>query len=57
MFTLIYLRTNPLQDHHAVFFGMTQPKTNKFIHLLSEILLITLKRLGELPERNEFDYV
>lgn len=54
MFILIYLKTNPLQEHHAASFGMSQPKANKFIHLLSEILLTTLKRLGELPERNEF---
>ena len=54
LFILIYLKTNPLQEHHAAFFGMTQPKANKFIHLLSGILFTTLKRLGELPERNEY---
>lgn len=31
---------------------MTQPQTNKWIHLLSEILKRTLKTLGELPDRN-----
>lgn len=54
LFILIYLKTNPLQEYHAAYFGMTQPKANKFIHLLSGILLSTLKRLGELPERNVY---
>jgi hypothetical protein len=31
---------------------MTQPQANFWIHLLSPILRKTLKRLGELPERN-----
>jgi hypothetical protein len=25
MFLLIYLKTNPLQEHHAASFGITQP--------------------------------
>ena len=54
MFLLIYLKTNPLQEHHAASFGMTQPQANVLIHLLSDILRKTLKRLGELPERNEY---
>ncbi|MFV0390283.1 MAG: DDE transposase family protein, partial [Paludibacteraceae bacterium] len=36
---------------------MTQPKANKLIHLLSTILLSTLKHLGELPEKNEYRLV
>jgi hypothetical protein len=54
LFILIYLKTNPLQEYHAAYFGMTQPKANKFIHLLSSVLLSTLKRIGELPERNVY---
>lgn len=54
MFLLIYLKTNPLQEHHAASFGMTQPQANVLIHLFSGILHKTLKRLGELPERNEY---
>lgn len=57
LFILVYLKTNPLQEHHAAFFGMTQPKANKLIPLLSTILLSTLKHLGELPERNEYRLV
>jgi hypothetical protein len=33
---------------------MTQPKANMLIHRLSDILRKTLKRLGELPYRNEY---
>jgi len=53
MFLLIYLKTNPLQEHHAASFGMTQSQANQLIHLLSSLLRKTLKKLGELPERNE----
>ena len=31
---------------------MTQPQCNEWIHRLSDILLKTLKFLGELPDRN-----
>lgn len=31
---------------------MTQPQCNQRFYLLSEILLKTLKNLGELPDRN-----
>ena len=51
-FILVYLKTNPLQELHAIQFDMTQPQANKWIHLLSEILKRTLKTLGELPDRN-----
>ena len=54
MFLLIYLKTNPLQEHHAASFGITQPQANTLIHLLSGLLKKTLNRLGELPERNEY---
>lgn len=54
MFLLIYLKTNPLHEHHAASFGMTQSQANLLIHLLSGLLRKTLKRLGELPERNEY---
>lgn len=31
---------------------MTQPQCNEWVHLLSDILVKTLKTLGELPDRN-----
>jgi hypothetical protein len=54
LFLLIYLKTNPLQEHHAASFGITQPQANVLIHILSDLLRKALKRLGELPERNEY---
>lgn len=52
LFILSYMKNNPLQDYHAGTFGMTQPQCNVWIHRLSDILLKTLKTLGELPDRN-----
>lgn len=52
LFILIYLKTNPLQEVHAIHFSMTQPQANLWIHRLAEILKQTLKTLGELPDRN-----
>ena len=42
-FILVYLKTNPLQELHAIQFEMTQPQANRWIHLLSDILRRTLK--------------
>jgi len=52
LFILSYLKNNPLQEYHGATFGMTQPQCNDWVHLLSNILVKTLKTLGELPERN-----
>lgn len=52
LFILSYLKNNPLQEYHAASYGMTQPQANHLIHLLTDILLRTLKRLNELPEEN-----
>lgn len=52
LFILSYLKNNPLQEYHGATFGMNQPQCNVWIHLLSEILVKTLKTLGELPDRN-----
>jgi hypothetical protein len=46
------LKNNPLQEYHGNCFDMTQPKCNKWVLLLSNILVKTLKTLGELPDRN-----
>lgn len=51
-FILVYLKTNPLQELHAIQFDMTQSQVKKWIHLLPEILKRTLKTLGELPDCN-----
>jgi len=52
LFILSYLKNNPLQEYHGATFGMTQPQCNEWVHLLSNILVKTLKTLGELPDRN-----
>jgi hypothetical protein len=52
MFILSFLKNNPLQEYHAAMYGLTQPQCNVWIHRLSDILLKTLKTLGELPDRN-----
>ena len=52
LFILSYLKNNPLQQYHGATFGMTQPQCNDWVHLLSNILVKTLKTLGELPDRN-----
>ena len=52
LFILSYLKNNPLQEYHGATYDMTQPQCNRWVHLLSEILLKTLKTLGELPDRN-----
>lgn len=57
MFLLSYLKNNPLQEYHPASFGMTQSQANPLIHLFSNILLKTLKQLGELPEENHFRLV
>jgi len=51
LFILIYLRHAWTQDAHGMFFDMSQPETNKWIHLLSPILDQALEELGELPSR------
>ena len=57
VFILSYLKNNPLQEYHAATFGMTQPQSNTLIHLFFDILMKTLKRLGELPEENHLRLV
>jgi hypothetical protein len=52
LFILVYLKTFPLQELQAATFSMNQPQANLWIHLLSPILGKTLKRLKEIPERN-----
>jgi hypothetical protein len=52
LFILSYLKNNPLQEYHGATYGMTQPQCNKWIHLLLELLVKTLKTLRELPDRS-----
>ena len=52
LFILSYLKNSPLQEYHGATFDITQSQCNQWIHLLSDILLKTLKTLNELPDRN-----
>ncbi|KAA6321567.1 hypothetical protein EZS27_028796, partial [termite gut metagenome] len=36
-FILVFMKTNPLQEHHAAGFGISQPKANMFILSHSKI--------------------
>lgn len=51
LFILIYLRQAMTQDVLGQLFGMSQPLTNRWVHLLLPILNQTLAELGELPSR------
>jgi hypothetical protein len=52
VFILYYLKNNCLQESLAATFGMNQPQANRWIHLLKEILLNTLKSTNNLPCRD-----
>jgi hypothetical protein len=48
-FLLSYLKNYPLQQFHASYFGVTQPKVSTFIKVLLPILQNTLGQMGLLP--------
>ncbi len=52
LFILIYLHEAPKQVLFGTLFGMSQPLTNKWIHLLLPILNTALAELGEVPSRD-----
>lgn len=52
-FILSYLKLNPIQEHHADTFSMTQKQCNEFIHGLHEILQRALKQAGVVPANND----
>ncbi len=52
LFILIYLKQASTQEMHGTLFGMSQPKANKWIHLLHPILNHALGVAGELPVRD-----
>jgi hypothetical protein len=55
LFSLSYLKNNPLQQYHAFQFGMTQPQANQWIHRTLDWLWQTLAGLKELPARSDQD--
>jgi hypothetical protein len=52
LFILVYQKTYPLQSMHGLQFGLSQPRTNYWIHCLLPILQQTLAAMGMTPERN-----
>ncbi len=50
-FILFYIKTYPLQEILAYFFGMSQSQANEWVHKLSEVLEIALSKMGHIPER------
>lgn len=52
LFILVYQKTYPLQTMHGLQFGLSQSRTNYWIHLLLPILQQTLAGMGMSPERD-----
>jgi hypothetical protein len=52
-FILSYLKLNPIQEHHADTFSMTQKQCNAFVHVLHEILQRALNQAGVVPANND----
>lgn len=52
LFVLSYLKGNPLQSAHGTMFGMTQCKTNVWLHVLLPVLRATFRDLGLAPCRS-----
>ena len=52
LFVMSYLKGNPLQSVHGTMFGMTQSKTNTWLHILLPVLLATFRDLALAPCRS-----
>lgn len=52
LFILTYLKQASTQELHGTLFGMSQPKANRWIHLLHPLLNRALDAAGELPVRD-----
>ena len=52
LFLLTYLKTNALQQHQAVSFGISQTKVSRMATVLLAVLNQTLAHLGLVPIRN-----
>ena len=51
-FTLTYLKLNPLQEHHAASFDLTQPSVSRLIRIGIKALNEVLRKLGHQPCRD-----
>jgi len=52
LFILVYEKTYPLQTMHGLSFGLSQERTNEWLHRLLPVLQETLAFLGMQPERD-----
>ena len=52
LFVLSYVKSNALQSHHGLLFGMGQGKTNVWLHVLLPVLRESLRTLGVAPSRS-----
>jgi len=52
LFILVYFKIYPLQEVLAFHFDMSQSQACEWIHILSEVLRMSLKELGHIPERD-----
>jgi hypothetical protein len=53
LFCVSYLKNNPLQEYHALHYGITQPQANLWLHRSLDWLWETLAGLKELPARSD----
>jgi hypothetical protein len=53
LFCVSYLKNNPLQEYHALQYGITQPQANLWLHRSLDWLWETLAGLKELPARSD----
>ncbi len=51
LFILYYCKAYPLQEVLALEFGMSQSQACVWVHVLSDVLQLTLRRMGHTPER------
>ncbi len=51
LFVLVYLKTYPLQVVQGELFGLSQARTNYWLHRLLPVLQTALNELGVMPER------
>lgn len=51
-FLLVFLKTNALQEHHAITFGISQSKVSRISKVLLNLLNETLKKMHLVPFRD-----
>ena len=57
VFVLSYQKLNPIQEHHAALFDMTQKQCNEFIHSFTMVLENALKDACVMPAQTEKELI